>query len=125
METKFYRCKHCGNVIQKNVDSGVKVVCCGEPMEELRPQTEDAGMEKHVPEVSWQGEHMLRVKVGSVLHPMSPEHKIAFVAIEGKEGMQISWLTGGEPIADFAVGNDKPVVVYEYCNVHGLWKKKL
>ena len=49
MATKFYKCRHCGNVIQKVVDSRVPVVCCGEKMEELIPGTVDASVEKHVP----------------------------------------------------------------------------
>ena len=48
---KFYRCEHCGNVITHFVDSGVPVVCCGEPMKELTPNTTDAAVEKHVPVV--------------------------------------------------------------------------
>ncbi len=35
MEKKVYYCVHCGNVIEKLVDSGVPVVCCGEEMHEL------------------------------------------------------------------------------------------
>ena len=48
---KFYRCEHCGNVITHFVDSGVPVVCCGEPMKELTANTTDAAVEKHVPVV--------------------------------------------------------------------------
>ena len=32
MEQKFYICKHCGNIIAKVKDTGVPVICCGEPM---------------------------------------------------------------------------------------------
>ena len=35
MATRFYKCNHCGNVIEKVVDSKVPVVCCGEKMQEL------------------------------------------------------------------------------------------
>ena len=49
MATKFYKCAHCGNVIQKVVDSKVPVVCCGEKMQELIPGTVDASVEKHLP----------------------------------------------------------------------------
>ena len=41
MAVKFYVCPHCGNVIQKVVDSKVPVVCCGEKMQELVPNTVD------------------------------------------------------------------------------------
>ena len=49
MEQKFYICKHCGNIIAKVKDTGVPVICCGEPMSEIIPGTTDAAVEKHVP----------------------------------------------------------------------------
>ena len=47
MEQKFYICKHCGNIIAKVKDTGVPVICCGEPMSEIVPGTTDASVEKH------------------------------------------------------------------------------
>ena len=46
MATRFYKCNHCGNVIEKVVDSKVPVVCCGEKMEELIPNTVQNGIGK-------------------------------------------------------------------------------
>lgn len=121
MATKFYKCAHCGNVIVKMVDSGVPVVCCGQKMDELVPNTIDASNEKHVPFVTWMDEHHLKVEVGSVHHPMLPEHHIAFIYVETQRG-GIRVDLKDEPVAVVYVGNDKPVAVYEYCNLHGLWK---
>ena len=81
METKFYRCRHCGNVIIKVVDSKVPVVCCGEKMEELIPNTVDASNEKHVPKVTFLDGCSIKVEVGSVPHPMTPEHHICFIYV--------------------------------------------
>ena len=68
MEQKFYICKHCGNIIAKVKDTGVPVICCGEPMSEIIPGTTDAAVEKHVP--VWTVENgIVHVKVGSVEHP--------------------------------------------------------
>ena len=75
MKIKFYKCTHCGNVIVKTVDSGVPVVCCGEPMQELSANKEDAAVEKHVPAVVREG-NKIRVTVGSVDHPMIEAHYI-------------------------------------------------
>ena len=86
MATKFYKCRHCGNVVEKVVDSGVAVVCCGEKMEELIPNTVDASGEKHVPVVTRLEDGRLKVDVGSVPHPMSPEHHIAFIYVETENG---------------------------------------
>ena len=73
MEQKYYICKHCGNIVLKAKDSGVPVVCCGEPMTELIAGTSDGAREKHVP--VWSVENgIVHVQVGSVEHPMLPEH---------------------------------------------------
>ena len=87
MEQKFYICKHCGNIIAKVKDTGVPVVCCGEPMSEIIPGTTDAAVEKHVP--VWTVENgIVHVKVGSVEHPMLPEHYIEWVSLHTKQGNQ-------------------------------------
>lgn len=123
MATKFYKCRHCGNVIEKAVDSNVPVVCCGEKMEELVPNTVDASGEKHLPVVTRVSDNVLRVEVGSVHHPMLPEHHIAFIYVETERG-GVRVNLSDEPVAEILVG-DKPIAVYEYCNLHGLWKTTL
>lgn len=121
MAVKFYKCRHCGNVIEKLVDSKVKVVCCGEEMEELVPNTVDASGEKHVPVVSCLEKCKMKVTVGSVLHPMEEAHYIVFIYVETENGgMRVD--LKDKPEALFCVKNGKPVAVYEYCNLHGLWK---
>ena len=124
MATKFYKCRHCGNVIEKVVDSGVKVVCCGEEMEELIPNTVDASGEKHVPVIKDLGNGKIKVEVGSVAHPMLPEHHIVFIYIETERG-GIRINLKDKPETEVCVCNEKVVAVYEYCNLHGLWKAEL
>ena len=120
---KFYRCEHCGNIITFVHSAGVPVMCCGQKMTELVPGTTDGAAEKHVPVVEVQGS-TVQVKVGSVEHPMLPEHFIQFIAIETKQGSQIKYLQPGEkPQASFVLADgDQLVAAYEYCNLHGLWK---
>ncbi|MEG1304899.1 MAG: desulfoferrodoxin family protein, partial [Oscillospiraceae bacterium] len=66
------------------------------------------------------------VTIGSVIHPMLPEHHIEWICLVTEHGIQRKMLAAGdEPKASFAVKDDKPVAVYEYCNLHGLWKKEL
>lgn len=65
---EFYICKHCGNIIAYVKDSGVSVVCCGEKMTRLVPNTVDASQEKHVPVITIKG-NTVTVTVGSVEHP--------------------------------------------------------
>ncbi len=124
MATKFYKCRHCGNVIVKFVDSGVNVVCCGEQMQLLVPNTVDASNEKHVPVVEKVDECTIKVKVGSDPHPMLPEHHIAFIYVETEKGGILVNLKD-KPEAVICLGDEKAVAVYEYCNLHGLWMTKL
>lgn len=125
-EKKFYICKHCGNMIGMIKSSGVNVVCCGDPMTELKPNTVEASQEKHLPVVTVEG-NIVKVKVGSVEHPMTEEHHIAWIYLEIEQGGQRKKLAvGSKPEAEFALaGGDKVVGVYEYCNLHGLWLTKV
>ena len=124
MATKFYKCNHCGNVIIKAVDGGVTPFCCGEKMTELIPGIVEASVEKHLPVVEKIDDCKIRIKVGSVEHPMLPEHHIAFVYVEFEDGgVRIDLKE--HPIAEVCTCGRKPVAVYEYCNLHGLWKTEL
>ena len=119
----FYRCNHCGNIIVHVVSSGVPVVCCGEKMQKLEPNTTDAAGEKHVPVIEAEGAKVT-VTVGSVEHPMLEAHYIQFIVLETKQGFQKKALAPGEkPKAVFMLAEgDEAVAAYEYCNLHGLWK---
>jgi superoxide reductase len=121
MKAKFYICEHCGNIIEKIDDAGVPVMCCGQKMAELVPNTVEASGEKHIPAVSLEG-NVLKVNVGSVNHPMAEEHFIEWVYVETENGgMRKNLKPGQEPNVTFALGDDKAVAVYAYCNLHGLW----
>lgn len=124
MATKFYKCPHCGNVIVKLIDSKVPVVCCGEKMVELVPNTVDASSEKHVPKITILDDKNIKVEVGSVAHPMTSEHYIAFIYVEtDKGGIHVN--LEDKPEAIIAIGEATVVAVYEYCNLHGLWMKEM
>ena len=119
---KFYKCEHCGNIITMIEDKGVPVMCCGQKMTELVAGTTDAAQEKHVPVVEQSGD-TVKVKVGSVEHPMMDEHYIQWVCLETENGSQIKYLKPGtKPEAEFTLNGDKLVAAYEYCDLHGLWK---
>ena len=121
-ETKFYICEHCGNIVGKIHDAGVPLVCCGQKMTELIPAAVDAAVEKHVPVVSLEG-NTVKVVVGSVLHPMTEEHSITWVyLLTDKGGQRKNLLPNSEPTVTFALADEKPLAVYAYCNLHGLWK---
>ena len=125
MDVKFYYCTVCGKIIVVVKDTGVPTVCCGESMVEMVPGTTDAAVEKHVPVISVNG-NIVEVKVGSVEHPMLPEHYIEWIALSTKQGNQRKLLKPGDaPVAKFAIlDGDEVIAAYAYCNLHILWASK-
>ncbi|MBQ3552800.1 MAG: desulfoferrodoxin [Clostridia bacterium] len=124
-ENRFYICEHCGNIIGMIHDAGVPVMCCGQKMKQLEPGTVEASVEKHIPVAKVDG-NTVEVKIGSVAHPMTEEHSITWVYLQTDRGGQRKCMTPGtEPSVTFALTDEKPVAVYAYCNLHGLWKANI
>ena len=110
MKLKFYVCEHCGNLVKVIKDSGVPMMCCGQKMAELVPGTSDGALEKHVPVVVRNGGRV-EVNVGSVDHPMIPEHYIEWIALETKAGNQRKVLKPNEaPHAVFYIAEDDEII---------------
>ncbi len=120
--TKFYICEKCGNLVEKIHDSGVPMSCCGQKMTPIIAGTVEASREKHIPVATVEGQQV-KVVVGSVEHPMAEEHSILWIELKTDKGSQIKHLNPGEaPVALFSLADEKPLEVYAYCNLHGLWK---
>lgn len=120
---KFLKCNHCGNIVAVVEEKGGSITCCNEKMQELVANTTDAATEKHVPVIEVNGQSV-KVTVGSVEHPMIPEHFIGWIALQTRQGNQRKELKPGDkPVAEFMLCEDDEVIsAYEYCNLHGLWK---
>ncbi|MBQ4052533.1 MAG: desulfoferrodoxin [Clostridia bacterium] len=124
-EQKFYICEHCGNMVGLVKDAGVPLVCCGQKMTYLEPNTTEAATEKHLPVVTVEGNEV-RVEVGSVAHPMTAEHSIEWIYLQTTKGGQRKALAPNEaPVATFVLADEELVAVYAYCNLHGLWKTEI
>jgi len=122
---KFYICKQCGNMVGLIKDKGMPILCCGKRMSELVPNTVEASLEKHLPAVTVSG-NSISVIIGSAPHPMEEAHHIGFVYVETELGGQRKCLKiGDEPKLSFCFMDDKPVAVFAYCNLHGLWKTEI
>jgi len=120
---QIYRCNICGNIVEV-LHAGVgQLVCCGQPMELLTEKTEDVGLEKHVPMIEKVGDKV-KVKVGSVPHPMEQKHYIEWIEVitNGKTCRKFL-KSGNKPEAEFEITAEK-IEAREYCNIHGLWKTK-
>ncbi len=122
---KFFQCSHCGNQIQVILSSGVPMMCCGEPMQEIVANTQDAAVEKHVPVVERTGD-VVKVSVGAVEHPMADVHYIQWICLHTSGGVYHKpLLPGQKPEAEFALNGEAPIAAYAYCNLHGLWKAEI
>ncbi len=120
---KYLKCETCGNIMEVINESGIPVICCGQKMTELIPGLSDGAQEKHVP-VAVVNEDEVVVMIGAVEHPMVEEHYIQWIAIETTNGSQRRKLDyTDKPRAEFKLAKGEELVaVYEYCNIHGLWK---
>lgn len=117
---KIKRCKKCGAMVRVYEDcncSGCGIQCCGEAMEELKANSTDAAVEKHVPVYEVKGDKI----VVRVNHVMEEEHFIEWIMFVTKERECLVRLEPGkEAVAEFHYVPGS--TVYEYCNKHGLWK---
>lgn len=117
----FYKCPICGNIITIHEGDINHVRCCNVELEQLIPNTVDALVEKHVPVYSIEGD-TINVTIGEVEHPMLDEHYISFIAYVKDKNVTIAKLNPNEkPSASFKYERNSEI--YEYCNLHGLWKR--
>lgn len=170
MEIKFYKCNVCGNIVCKVEDSGMDMMCCGKQMTELRPESTDGELEKHVPIYEIIDNHIY-VQVGSKEHPMEDFHHIEFIGIETDKGFGVKYLMPTHKYPGFDHGKctddknsytkspenkcadgkcseetkdtkdtkgcmlpracfslnegEKLLSVFEYCNLHGMYKNDI
>lgn len=118
---QVYKCEICGNIVEMVHEGVGELVCCGEPMKLMEENTVDAAKEKHVPVIE-KVDGGVKVKVGSVAHPMEDKHHIEWVEVivDGKAYRE--FLNPGaapEAVFNIETGN---VTAREYCNLHGLWR---
>ena len=122
---KFYVCEHCGNLIGLIHDAGVPMMCCGQKMTKLEAGVVEASHEKHIPVVNVEG-NLVTVYIGAVEHPMLEEHSILWVYLQTDKGGHRKCLEVGKaPVVSFALADEKPLAVYAYCNLHGLWMAEI
>ena len=123
--TKFYVCRICGKVIGLINDTGIPTICCGEKMEQLKTNTADASVEKHVPVYEIDKEEgEIIVKVGSIEHPMEKDHYIMWIA-QVTDNVTTRIQLFPEQETTVRMKYIKGATIYAYCNKHGLWKKQV
>jgi len=120
---EMYKCAVCGNLVSVVEAGKGELVCCGQPMKLLKEHTkEQEGKEKHVPVIE-AVEAGIKVKVGSVPHPMEKGHYIELIQLIKENDI----ITGkrlrpsDKPEAEFCLANVKGLKARILCNIHGLW----
>lgn len=120
---EIYKCEVCGNVVSVIEKAGGTLVCCGQNMKLLEEKkVESEGNEKHVPVIE-KTDAGIRVKVGSIPHPMEDKHWISLIQVV-KDGNVIvgkRLKPGDEPVAEFCMVDTDGIKARAYCNIHGLW----
>ncbi len=120
---EVYKCEICGNIVEVLHSGRGQLVCCGQPMKLLEEKSEDQGKEKHVPVIERTAKG-IKVKVGSIPHPMEDKHYIEWIAVDTDKKIFRKFLKAGDaPEAEFDTVDDVHQV-RAYCNIHGLWIKK-
>ena len=119
----IYKCEICGDVVEVVESHEGDLVCCGEEMKLMEEKTKEEGLEKHVPVVEVVG-NKVKVKVGSVEHPMKEEHWIELIQLfkDGKLIFEKRLYPGEKPEAEFLVEDLTNIKAKELCNIHGLWR---
>jgi superoxide reductase len=118
---EIYKCEKCGNIVEVLHDGVGELVCCGEPMKRMVENTVDASLEKHVPVIE-KIPGGYKVKIGSVAHPMVPEHYIEWIQLIAGDKAYRKFLKPGDvPEAEFKIDAEQ-VTAREFCNLHLLWK---
>ena len=119
---ELYICSICGNVVEVVNTGASALVCCNKPMDKLVAGSKDASLEKHVPVVE-SVDGGIKVKVGSVAHPMEEKHFIRFIEVMTKDQVLRAELVPNQaPEASFLINAGDVLEVREYCTVHGLWQ---
>ena len=122
-EIKYFKCPICGNVIEVVNGDIQRIKCCSKTPELLIANTIDASLEKHVPVYEIDNNEIV-VKVGDIIHPMEEKHYIMWVSLVTNDRViHVELKPGNEPIVRFPYV--KGSIIYEYCNLHGLWKKEV
>ena len=122
-ELKLFICEHCKKIVEVVMDTPVPLICCGQPMTEIKPNSTEAAVEKHLPVIEADG-NKVTVKVSTVEHPMIETHYITNIWLETDKALYKKALTpDSKPEAVFVIPEgEKVTAAYEYCNLHGLWK---
>jgi len=120
---EVYKCEVCGNIVEVLHGGKGALICCGQPMKLRKENTTDAAKEKHVP-VLEKVNGGVKVKIGSVAHPMEEKHYIEWIEIIADGMVYRKYLAPGQAPEAVFLTEAANITAREYCNLHGLWKRE-
>ena len=114
-------CEKCKQIIEVLFEGKGVLACCGEPMIQWDPQTEDVTTEKHVPYIE-KVDGGVRVLVGKEEdHPMVEKHYIVYIEICADGVLMRKYLNPEDKPEAFFATDAKEITAVELCNIHGVW----
>lgn len=121
---EIYKCNVCGTVVEVVHASQGELVCCNQSMQLQKENSVDASTEKHVPVIEIV-DNKIKVKIGSVPHPMEEEHYIEWIEVIADGKAIRKHLKPGNPPEKMFCKIAEKLTVRAYCNLHGLWTTEL
>jgi superoxide reductase len=120
---QIYKCNVCGNMVEMVHTGAGELICCGENMERKQEKNEEEGLEKHRPVIERTDSGVI-VKVGSVPHPMAPDHYIEWIEVITEHRVYRKNIAiNQDPWAEFFLEAEH-IKARAYCNIHGLWSSE-
>ena len=116
------KCNSCGALVRVLNDCHCKCgfECCGDKMEDVKANSTDGAVEKHVPSFERQDDEL----IVTVNHVMDDDHYIEWIGLISDDKEEFHYFQPGEE-AIVTFSDVDTGILYSYCNKHGLWKKEL
>ena len=113
------KCLKCGAVIKVVKDcqcDDCGIICCHEPMKEIKANSADAVVEKHKPTYTTNKDKL----IVTVNHVMEANHYIEWICLLTDNKEEYFYLKPGDnPVVEFPLASEGKI--YSYCNKHSLW----
>lgn len=119
-ELVIKKCLKCGAIVKTIKDcqcSDCGIMCCDEPMKELKANSVDASIEKHKPTYKIENDKL----IVTVNHVMEEDHYIEWICLLTDKKEEYVYLSPNDEAKAVFDALDSGTI-YSYCNKHGLWK---